>query len=221
MTLYKIAPSILAADFVNLERDVRAAVSGGADYIHVDVMDGRFVDNLTIGAPVVAALARVSDVPLDVHLMIKHPSHYVRQFALAGAGIITIHAEAPDDASTGETLEMIRESGCKAGLALKPNTDIGDYEEYIKEIDLLLVMTVEPGYGAQPFLPESMERIRAARAIIDRVNPECELEIDGGIYPTNIAACAEAGANVFVMGTAVFSGDPRERIGAIRKALGG
>jgi ribulose-phosphate 3-epimerase len=201
----KISPSILSADFVNLERDIRGICEAKADLLHVDVMDGHFVPNITIGIPVVSAIKRVSSIPLDVHLMIDNPSKYIEQFIKAGADILTIHIEAPDVNSVADNLKRIRELGCKPGLSLKPGTSVEGLREYAKYCSLILVMTVEPGFGGQKFIDGSLERISEARSIIEKHNPECMLEIDGGVDEHNIGECTAAGANVIVAGSAIFN----------------
>ncbi len=215
-----ISPSILAADFANLARDSAFAAEGGADLLHVDVMDGHFVPNITVGIPVVKSLAGSVSLPLDVHLMIDDPARYAEEFCRAGASILTIHYESPSSSSPADTLRAIRALGVRAGLSIKPATPVEAVRELLPLCDLLLVMTVEPGFGGQKFLPGSLERIAEARRLIDGLNPACLLEIDGGVDETNVTACAEAGADVAVMGSAVFRGDPRERLARIRSALG-
>ena len=215
-----ISPSILAADFANLARDAALAAEGGADLLHVDVMDGHFVPNITVGIPVVRSLAKAVTLPLDIHLMIDDPARYAEEFCRAGASILTVHFESPSSASPADTLRAIRALGVRAGLSIKPATPVEIVRELLPLCDLLLVMTVEPGFGGQKFLPGSLERIAEARRLIDALNPSCLLEIDGGVDETNVAACAEAGADVAVMGSAVFRDDPRERLVRIRSALG-
>ena len=214
--MIQVSPSILSADFANLERDLKRLEVAGADLAHVDVMDGHFVPNLTIGAPVVKALKKASDIPLDVHLMISDPARYIEDFAKAGSEIITIHLECDSDIRA--TLEKIRSFGIKAGLSIKPKTPVDAICEYIDVCDLILIMSVEPGFGGQKFMPESIERLRAARAIIDRSNPACVLEIDGGVSPSNSTSIIEAGADILVAGSAVFGAeDMAEAIAALRR----
>ncbi len=210
-----VSPSILSADFANLERDLLMLESCGADMAHVDVMDGHFVPNLTIGAPVVKALRKVTKLPLDVHLMISDPDRYLDDFVKAGADYITIHEEC--NAPIKDTLERIRAAGVKASLSIKPNTPTAVLEEYLPLIDMVLIMTVEPGFGGQSFIPSCMEKIKETRAMIERVNPKCLLEIDGGVTTQNAPACIEAGADVIVGGSAVFGAPDRAAaISAIR-----
>lgn len=203
--MVRISPSILSADFANLERDLHRLEAAGADWAHVDVMDGHFVPNLTIGAPVVKALSRVSMLPLDVHLMIADPMRYIEDFVLAGASLITIHAECDSDVAA--TLQKIRSFGVKAGLSIKPGTEVEELCDYIDLVDMVLIMSVEPGFGGQKFMPESLERLARTRALIDAANPACLLEIDGGVSPGNAQAIIEAGADVLVAGSAVFGAD--------------
>jgi len=215
----KIAPSILSADFSRLGEEVLAVQDAGADMIHVDVMDGQFVPNITIGPPVVASIKKIARIPLDVHLMITNPDRYIQSFADAGSDIITVHAEAT--VHLHRTIYLIRELGIQAGVSLNPATPLADIEEIIGDIDLLLVMTVNPGFGGQKFIESMLPKIRAARNMIDRVSPAVLLEVDGGITLQNMDAVKEAGADVFVAGSAIFlSGDYRETIGKMKSALG-
>lgn len=214
-----ISPSILAADYANLERDVRAAAHAGADLLHVDVMDGHFVPNISIGAPVVASLRKLDALPLDVHLMIENPSKYVDMFCDAGAAYLTVHLEAPDVRSVADTLRAIRARGVKAGLSIKPKTPVAAVRELLPLCDLLLVMTVEPGFGGQKFIDGSTGRIAEAKSLVRELSPECLIEIDGGVDETNVAACRDAGADVAVMGSALFRGDVGERMRLMRSVL--
>lgn len=214
-----ISPSILAADYANLERDVRAAAHAGADLLHVDVMDGHFVPNISIGAPVVASLRKLDALPLDVHLMIENPSKYVDMFCDAGAAYLTVHLEAPDDKPTADTLRAIRARGVKAGLSIKPKTPVESVRELLPLCDLLLVMTVEPGFGGQKFIDGSTGRIAEAKSLVRELSPECLIEIDGGVDETNVAACRDAGADIAVMGSALFRGDVGERMKLMREVL--
>lgn len=214
-----ISPSILAADYANLERDVRAAAHAGADLLHVDVMDGHFVPNISIGAPVVASLRKLDALPLDVHLMIENPSKYVDMFCDAGAAYLTVHLEAPDVRSVADTLRAIRARGVKAGLSIKPKTPVAAVRELLPLCDLLLVMTVEPGFGGQKFIDGSTGRIAEAKSLVRALSPECLIEIDGGVDETNVAACRDAGADIAVMGSALFRGDVGERMRLMRSVL--
>jgi len=197
-----ISPSILSADFGNLLAQIREAEEAGADWLHVDIMDGRFVPNLTIGPPVLESLKGKVKVPLDVHLMVERPSDYIGDFARAGAAYLTVHAEA--DPHLHRTLQAIREKGIKAGVALNPSTPLGSVEHVLEDIDLLLVMTVNPGFGGQKFIRSMLDKIRKAAGIIGDRN--ILLEVDGGVGPDTALSCVEAGARVLVAGNAVFKG---------------
>ena len=205
----KIAPSILSADFVNLERDIHNIEENGADWVHVDVMDGLFVPNISIGIPVVQALRRVTDLPLDVHLMIERPIRYVEQFVRAGADWLTIHIEADQPQNTLEALDKIRALGCKAAVSLKPRTPAEAALPYLTKCDMVLVMTVEPGFGGQSFVADMMEKVRFLRTTLDRVNPECRIEVDGGVDAVTQAVCKQNGADVLVTGSAYFKAADR------------
>lgn len=214
--MIKIAPSILSADFARLGEEIRAVEQGGADYIHVDVMDGHFVPNITIGPPVVQALRRTTGLPLDVHLMIENPDRYVPEFARAGADILTVHLEATPHLH--RTVQLIRSLGKRAGVSINPATPASALEVILDEIDLVLVMTVNPGFGGQEFIPSCLSKIEALRLEIDRRRLAIELEVDGGVKTDNIGLIAGAGADVFVAGSAVFgSGDYGATIAALRE----
>jgi ribulose-phosphate 3-epimerase len=216
----KIAPSILNADFGHLADAIQHAEAGGADWIHIDVMDGMFVPNLTLGPMVVEALRRATALPLDVHLMIDDPRRYVARFRDAGADSLTIHLEA--DRHPHRTLGQIRELGARAGLALNPGTPVAFIEDLVEQLDLLLIMSVNPGFGGQPFIDAALGKLRQARHLLAERNPTCELQVDGGVNKTNAAAIAQAGASVVVAGSFVFlEGDsPEANIAALRRALG-
>jgi len=198
----KIAPSILSADFSRLGDEVRAVDKAGADYIHVDVMDGHFVPNITIGPLVVDAVRKVTKLPLDVHLMIADPDRYIPDFAAAGADIIVVHAEATNHLH--RTIQLIRSLGKKAGASLNPATPLNCLEYVLDELDLVLLMTVNPGFGGQSFIEACIPKIHALRGMLDKRGLEAELEVDGGVKTDNIARISHAGADVFVAGSAVF-----------------
>jgi len=200
--MIKLAPSILSADFARLGEQIDEVARAGADYIHVDVMDGHFVPNITIGAPVVASIRPVTSLPLDVHLMIEHPERYVSDFVQAGADIITVHVEASPHLHG--TIQAIKELGVKAGVSLNPPTPIGAVEEFLRHVDLVLVMSVNPGFGGQSFIPETLPRIASIRKILDDRGLRAELEVDGGINADNAPDIVEAGADVLVAGNSIF-----------------
>ena len=206
----KIAPSILSADFANLERDIRDIRSNGGDWVHVDVMDGLFVPNISIGIPVVQAIRPVTDLPLDVHLMIDRPIRYVEQFVKAGADWLTIHVEADQPANTLVCLDKIRQLGCKAAISLKPGTPAEAARVFLPKCDMVLVMTVEPGFGGQKFMADMMPKLRTLRQMLDEVNPACILEVDGGVDSATCALCKENGAEVLVAGSAYFKAADRQ-----------
>jgi ribulose-phosphate 3-epimerase len=201
----KIAPSILSADFSRLGDEVRAVESAGADYIHVDVMDGRFVPNITIGPLVVEAVRKVTKLPLDVHLMIADPDLYIPDFAKAGSDIIVFHAEATNHLH--RTVQLIKSFGKRAGVSLNPATPLNCLEYILEELDLVLLMTVNPGFGGQSFIEACIPKIHALRGMLDKRGLETELEVDGGVKIDNIARISHAGADVFVAGSAVFGSD--------------
>ena len=200
----KISPSILSADFVNLERDIRALGDAGADYVHIDVMDGLFVPNISIGIPVVAAIRRITDLPLDVHLMIDRPVRYVERFCQAGADILTVHVEADTEENTLEALRKIKACGVRPAICVKPKTPAEAVLPYLDLCSLILVMTVEPGFGGQSFMADMMPKVAQIRRYIDELNPSCELEVDGGVNEQTGRVCKDAGANVLVAGSAYF-----------------
>ncbi len=215
--MIKVSPSILSADFANLERDIRGLKEVGVDYIHVDVMDGQFVPNMSIGMPVVAAIRRVTDLPLDVHLMIDRPLRYVEQFCDAGSDILTVHVEADTEENTLAALRKIRARGVRAAISVKPKTPAEAVLPYLSLCDLILVMTVEPGFGGQSFMQDMMPKLQAIRAYIDEHNPACELEVDGGINEQTAQICRAHGANVLVAGSAYFKAkDPVAFVRALK-----
>ena len=205
----KISPSILSADFANLERDIHNIEENGGDWVHVDVMDGQFVPNITIGIPVVKSLRPVTKLPLDVHLMIDRPIRYVEQFVKAGADWLTFHVESDTEENTLEALKKIRALGCKAGLALKPGTPAEAAEPFLTHCDMVLVMTVEPGFGGQKFMQDMMPKLRTLRRRLDEVNPACILQVDGGVDKNTCRTCKNAGAEVLVAGSAYFKAEDR------------
>lgn len=208
----KISPSMLAADYANLESELKKCENGGADLIHLDVMDGHFVPNISIGAPVIAAIKKVCSVPFDVHLMISNPFDYIDDFADAGADIITFHTEC--DSDTDKTLDKILAAGCKAALAVKPATPIEEVYPYLEKLSMVLVMTVEPGFGGQSFMESTMPKIIKLR---ERC-PEIDIQVDGGINSETVKIAGQAGANVFVAGSAVFRSDnPAEAIKILKE----
>jgi ribulose-phosphate 3-epimerase len=215
----RIVPSILSADFARLGDEIAMCEAGGADWIHIDVMDGCFVPNLTYGAKVIDTVRRCTSLPLDVHLMVVEPEKYFDDFARAGASGLTLHAEATPHLH--RQLTRIRELGCRAGVALNPATPLNAVCEVIPEIDLLLIMTVNPGFGGQEFIPYSVDKIRRARLMLDESGSEAALEVDGGISRETITEVWSAGADTFVAGNAIFSArDPKGEIAAMRASCG-
>ncbi len=216
MTDVRIAPSVLSADIGRLNEQVERAVAGGADWLHVDVMDGHFVPNLTFGAPIVRALKRLTSVPLDVHLMVQQPEHYLGEFADAGATVFTFHPEATIHVQ--RHLATARQLGMLAGLALNPSTPLAHLEEVLDDVDLVLIMSVNPGYGGQSYIPQSTDKIRRTRALLDRRGSPAALEVDGGITGETIAEAWSAGADTFVAGTAVFGApDPGHAVRDLKR----
>lgn len=203
--MIRIAPSILSADFAHLGRDVERVST--ADWLHVDVMDGMFVSNISIGVPVVKSLRKFSKMFLDVHLMIEKPVRYIDAFADAGADLLCVHLEADMPPGIRAALEAMDRRGVKKGIALRPITAAQAVLPYVKDVDLILVMTVEPGFGGQAFMESQLDTIRQVRALIERYNPACELEVDGGISPKTAPLVVEAGANVLVAGSAVYGAE--------------
>jgi ribulose-phosphate 3-epimerase len=215
-----IAPSILSADFLRLEQEINAVAGVGADMFHVDVMDGHFVPNITIGPMIVQAARKATALPLDVHLMISNPAAFVDSFADAGADIITVHAET--DNHLFRTIDAIKSRGKKAGVSLNPSTPLAVVEHLIREIDLMLIMTVNPGFGGQSYITAMDEKIRAARALIAKSGRQIDLEVDGGVKASNARHVVELGANILVMGTEIFHAkNYEEKMREIREQLKG
>lgn len=213
----RIAPSLLSADFSKLGDEVALCVAGGADWLHVDVMDGRFVPNLTFGAKVISTVRKLTKLPLDVHLMVVEPEKYFDDFAKAGANGLTIHVEAAPHLH--RQLQRIRELGCRAGVALNPATPIEAIRDAVPYLDLLLIMTVNPGFGGQEFIATSIDKIARARAMLDEMGSTAALEVDGGINRETLARTRTAGADTFVAGHAIFSAkEPQKEIAALRAA---
>ena len=215
----KISPSILSADFANLEQEIKAVEEGKADYIHIDVMDGHFVPNITIGPFIVEAVRRITSLPLDVHLMIESPEQHIPHFADAGSDIITVHVEACPHLH--RTVQQIRELGIRAGVSLNPSTSVKMLDNILEDVDLVLVMSVNPGFGGQEFIPSSLKKVKEIRKRLDAEGCKAELEIDGGIKIKNIGEASKAGADVFVAGSAIFGSDNySETIKSMRSEIG-
>lgn len=205
---YILAPSILAADFKNLGQEMKKTEENGARYLHFDVMDGMFVPSISFGMPVLASVKGGTSQTMDVHLMVQEPIRYVEAFQKAGADILTVHLEACEDVKA--TIDKIRECGMKVGLSICPETEAEALKPYLKEVDMILVMSVHPGFGGQKFIPESLEKIRKVREMIEEQGLSVDVEVDGGIYLTNVREVLDAGVNVVVAGSAVFKGEPEQ-----------
>lgn len=214
----KIAPSILSADFANLERDIQLVEKLGADYIHVDVMDGQFVPNITFGPNVVSAIRPITKLPLDVHLMIVQPENYIEAFAKAGADIITVHQESTTHIH--RAIQMIKAAGVKAGVVINPGTPLVAIENVLELVDQVLIMTVNPGFGGQSFIESALDKIAQLKEWKETKGYTYDIEVDGGIIPETAERCKEAGANVFVAGSYIYDSEsPRERVEALRSVL--
>lgn len=205
---YILAPSILAADFRELGKQMELTEEAGAQYIHFDVMDGMFVPSISFGMPVLRSIKGATCQVMDAHLMVQEPIRYVEDFKKAGADIVTVHLEACKD--VGATIKKIKDCGMKAGLSICPDTETEETRKYLPEIDMLLVMSVHPGFGGQKFIPESLEKIRTLRTMINELGLDTDIEVDGGIYHSNVREVLDAGANVIVAGSAVFGGDTKK-----------
>ncbi|MGV7221857.1 MAG: ribulose-phosphate 3-epimerase [Nitrospinales bacterium] len=215
--MLKIAPSILAADFCKLGDEVQAVEQAGADWIHIDVMDGNFVPNITVGPPVVESLRKVTKLPLDVHLMIDNPDQYIRQFASAGADIITVHVETCPHLH--RTIQLIKEQNVRAGVVLNPATALFHLDEILSEVSMVLIMSVNPGFGGQSFIPHTLEKLQILRHTLDESGLEMDIEVDGGVKADNAGKIKSSGANVLVAGSAIFnSEDYQSAITQLREA---
>ncbi len=203
-----LAPSMLSADFKELGKEIQAIEENGAKYLHFDVMDGIFVPSISFGMPVLKSIRSGTNLVCDVHLMITEPIRYVEDFAKAGADLITIHLEACEDVDA--TIAKIKECGCKVGISIKPNTPVSALQPYLEKVDMILIMSVEPGFGGQKFIPSSLEKIAETKAMIDKNGLSVDIQVDGGIYTHNVEEVLKAGANIIVAGSAVFNGDTKQ-----------
>ena len=214
---YILAPSILSADFKVLGEQMKFTEDNGAKYLHFDVMDGMFVPSISFGMPVLKSIHNATDQVMDAHLMVQEPIRYVEAFKEAGADIVTIHLEACEDVNA--TIAKIRDCGMKVGLSINPETDVKEVVPYLEEVDMILVMCVHPGFGGQKFIPESLDKIRAIRAMLNEKNLEMDIQVDGGVYVENVREVLDAGANVIVAGSAVFRGDAGENTAKFMEIL--
>ena len=217
MMNYVLSPSILAADFKVLGQEMKKTEENGAAYIHFDVMDGMFVPSISFGMPVLASIHDATEQFMDAHLMVQEPIRYVEAFQKAGADYVTVHLEACEDVKT--TLDKIHACGMKAGLAVNPETDVKELVPYLEDAEMILIMSVHPGFGGQKFIPESLDKIRAVRAMLNEKNLETDIQVDGGIYVENVREVLDAGANVIVAGSAVFRGDAGENTAKFMEIL--
>lgn len=218
MNTKKIAPSLLSADFCNFERDIKMLEDAGADILHIDVMDGHFVPNITIGIPVLEAIKKYAKIPCDVHLMIEKPERYVEAFVKAGADYLTVHYEACTHLH--RTLQHIRSLGCKAGVALNPHTPVSVLEDILEEVDLVLIMSVNPGFGGQSFITNALNKIKKVKQMLnERGLDNVEIEIDGGVKLDNIREVSEAGTNLIVSGSGIFNGNPKQTIAEMKQII--
>lgn len=213
-----LAPSILSADFAHLGNDIKTIDNAGADYIHIDVMDGKFVPSISFGMPVMKAIRKYTDKVFDVHLMIEEPGRYINEFKEAGADIITVHAEAC--CHLNRTLQAIKNAGCKTGVALNPATPLSVLDYVLEYTDMVLIMSVNPGFGGQSYIPNSTEKIAQIRDIINKRGLDTDIEVDGGINQSNVTEVIDAGANVIVAGSAVFNGDAQKNVEAFKEIFG-
>ena len=214
---YVLSPSILAADFKVLGQEMKKTEENGAAYIHFDVMDGMFVPSISFGMPVLASIHDATEQFMDAHLMVQEPIRYVEAFQKAGADYVTVHLEACEDVKT--TLDKIHACGMKAGLAVNPETDVKELVPYLEDVEMILIMSVHPGFGGQKFIPESLDKIRAVRTMLNEKNLETDIQVDGGIYVENVREVLDAGANVIVAGSAVFRGDAGENTAKFMEIL--
>ena len=217
MMNYVLSPSILAADFKVLGQEMKKTEENGAAYIHFDVMDGMFVPSISFGMPVLASIHDATEQFMDAHLMVQEPIRYVEAFQKAGADCVTVHLEACEDVKT--TLDKIHACGMKAGLAVNPETDVKELVPYLEDVEMILIMSVHPGFGGQKFIPESLDKIREVRAMLNEKNLDTDIQVDGGIYVENVREVLDAGANVIVAGSAVFRGDAGENTAKFMEIL--
>ena len=215
--VYQLAPSILSADFNRLGEQIQRVEKAECRWLHIDIMDGMFVPSISFGMPVMASIHDATEQFMDAHLMVQEPIRYVEAFQKAGADSVTVHVEACEDVKA--TLNKIRECGMKVGLSINPETDVKEVVPYLEEVDMILVMCVHPGFGGQKFIPESLDKIRAIRVMLNEKNLETDIQADGGVYVENVREVLDAGANIIVAGSAVFKGDPAENTKAMMEIL--